>query len=101
MGRQEKIRHFKDSRNCGICTDSFKWGYKGRRKFLDLLNMYASVMGKTRTHPKIGHVMVTLQGTFKGETGYKWHMMTLVENNLSGLEVSNWVSRWLNLLAKE
>ena len=101
MVRQEKTRQFKDSRNCGSCADSFQRGSKGRRKFLEFLDRYASVMGKTRTHPKIGHVMVTLQGTFKGETGYKWHMMTLVENNWSGLEVIKWVGIWLNLLVEE
>ena len=50
---------------------------------------------ETRIHPKIGHMVVTPQGIFKGETGYKWHILKLVDNTRSGLEVSNWVGRWL------
>ena len=53
---------------------------------------------ETRTHTKIGPVMVTLQGTVKGEIGDKWHMLPLIDNNWSGLEVRKWVGIWLNVL---
>ena len=33
------------------------------------------------------HIVVTLKGRFKGETGEKWHMLPLVDIMESGIEV--------------
>ena len=45
--------------------------------------------------------MVTLKGRFKGETGYKWHMLPLVDIMDSVIEVRKWVVRWIELLVYE
>ena len=37
------------------------------------------------------HVMVTLKGRFKGETGEKWHMMPLLYMKDSVIKVSIWL----------
>ena len=52
-------------------------------------------------HTNKAHIMVSLQGNSKGETWYKWHMLTIVYRNQSVLEVSyvlvgGWVCWWDN-----
>ena len=47
------------------------------------------------------HIMVTLKGIFKGETGEKWHMMPLVDVAVSGTDIRKWVGRWLGILVDE
>lgn len=42
------------------------------------------------THP---HVMIPLQGRFKGETGERWHLLPIVWKTRSGIEVGAWASR--------
>ena len=37
------------------------------------------------------HVMVTLKGRFKGETGDKWDMLSLLYIKYSVIKVSRWV----------
>ena len=41
------------------------------------------------------HVMVTLKGRFKGETGGGLHMLPLVDVTCSGIEIRKWVGTWL------
>ena len=45
--------------------------------------------------------MVTLQRNFKEETGYKWHMMMIIDRTNLVLEVRKWVIIWLNALVGE
>ena len=45
--------------------------------------------------------MATLKGKFKGEIGEKWHMLPLVDIAESGIEVSKWVGRWLEVLVEK
>jgi hypothetical protein len=43
-------------------------------------------------HP---HIMVTLHGRFKGETGLRWHCLPLSIQNASGLPYKLWIARLL------
>jgi hypothetical protein len=46
-----------------------------------------------RNHSEHPHVMVPLQGRFKGETGERWHLLPIVWRTRSGLEVGVWATR--------
>ena len=41
---------------------------------------------ETRLKKEKSHLMVTLKGQFKGETGEKWNMLILVNIKYSGIE---------------
>jgi hypothetical protein len=43
-------------------------------------------------HP---HIMITLHGRFKGETGLRWHCLPLSIQNASGLPYKIWIARLL------
>jgi hypothetical protein len=43
-----------------------------------------------RTHP---HVMIPLLGRFKGETGERWHLLPIVWETRSGIQVGTWATR--------
>ena len=47
------------------------------------------------TAAKQPHIMLTLHGKFKGETGLRWHCIPLPLNTKSNLPVGKWVSRCL------
>jgi hypothetical protein len=46
-----------------------------------------------KNHPEHPHVMVTLQGRFKGETGERWHLLPIVWKTRSGVEAGVWATR--------
>jgi hypothetical protein len=46
-----------------------------------------------KNHPEHPHVMVTLQGRFKGETGERWHLLPIVWKTRSGVEACVWATR--------
>jgi hypothetical protein len=46
-----------------------------------------------RDHPEHPHVMVPLQGRFKGETGERWHLLPIVWTTRSGIEAGTWAGR--------
>ena len=85
MVRKGKIRQGKYYQNCGRYIDRLLHGSKGRRILLTSLTGMLNLWEENTTHTNIGHVMVTLQGTFKGETGYKCHIMLLVDKTRSGI----------------
>ena len=41
------------------------------------------------------HIMVTLHGHFKGETGLRWHCLPLALNNASNIPYKKWIKRLL------
>ena len=45
--------------------------------------------------------MVTLEGSFKRQTGRKWHIMPIVDIADSEIELRRWVEIWLDVLAME
>lgn len=42
---------------------------------------------------KIPHIMLTLQGRFKGETNERWHCVPIVDVTGSGVQVRKWMQR--------
>jgi hypothetical protein len=52
-------------------------------------------------HHKQPHVVVPLMGRFKGETGERNVMRVLVEQTKSGIQVTKWVVRLVNVLKQE
>ena len=44
---------------------------------------------------------MTLQGGFKVETGEKWHMVPLVDEIDSGIEVMRWVGIFMEVVVEE
>ena len=44
--------------------------------------------------------MVPFKWRFKGETSEKWHMLPLVDVTDSGIEISKWVGRCLEILVE-
>jgi hypothetical protein len=46
-----------------------------------------------KNHSEHPHVMVPLQGRFKGETGERWHLLPIVWKTRSGLEAGTWATR--------
>ena len=47
--------------------------------FLTSLTVMLQFWEETRIHHKMGYVVVTIQGVFKGETGDKYEMLMLVD----------------------
>ena len=66
-------------------------GFYGGLRYEEILIEFLTGMLKcfeeTRLYPCRAHAMVKIQGIFKGDTGYKWHMVPLVENNQSAVAV--------------
>ncbi|KAL7502329.1 hypothetical protein ACHAXN_000307, partial [Cyclotella atomus] len=48
------------------------------------------------TQAKCPHVMLTLKGRFKGETGHRWHCVPNAAESRSGLPVKLWAARLLH-----
>jgi hypothetical protein len=46
-----------------------------------------------KNHPEHPHVMVPLQGRFKGETGECWHLLPIVWRTRSGINAGVWAGR--------
>ena len=47
-----------------------------------------------KVHPEHPHVMIPLQGHFKGETGKMWHLLPIVWKTHLGIEVGVWAG-WM------
>ena len=71
----------------------FCGGLRGEELFLTSLKGMLKLWGETIKKKDCLHIMVTLKGRFKGETGEKWHMLPLVDITESGIEVRKWVGR--------
>ena len=56
---------------------------------------------ETRLGRNQSHAMVALKHRFKGETGEKWHILTLVDTTGLGIEIRRWVGRWLEIMVEE
>ena len=63
----------------------------GRRIFLKSTKGILKLSGGEQAEERKSHVMVTLKGWFKGETGDKWHMLLLVDIMYSVIEVRIWL----------
>ena len=71
---------------------------RGENVFLTSLKGIVKFWGKTRLKKGQPHIMVTLQGRLKGETGENWHMVPLVDETNSGIEVRIWVGIWMEVI---
>ena len=47
------------------------------------------------------HVIITLLGEFKGELGYKYHIMSLVNTTVSGIELRWWIEKLIEVREEE
>ena len=56
---------------------------------------------RDRMDPDIPHVVVPLQGQFKGETGERSHLLLLANQTDSGINIRRWVDRTVKLLDRE
>ena len=63
----------------------------GRRRFIHIHEINPKIWEEMRLKKIKSHVVVTFKGRFKGETGYKWHMLLLVNINYSIIEVIRWL----------
>ena len=59
---------------------------------------FISYFESGRTHRDHPHVMIPLQGRFKGETGERWHLLPIVWETRSGIQVGVWAERMLTSL---
>jgi hypothetical protein len=54
----------------------------------------------TRTHA-VPHVMMTLHGRFKGETGERWHLLPIADETRTKLPVRKWFGRLIGRIVEE
>ena len=66
-------------------------GLWGEEVFLTSTKGILKLSGGEQAEERKSHVMVTLKGWFKGETGDKWHMLLLVDIMYSVIEVRRWL----------
>ena len=66
-------------------------GLRGEEVLLTSTKGILKVWEDKRLKKEKSHVMVTLKGRFKGETGDKWHMLLLVDIMYSVIEVILWL----------
>ena len=72
----------------------------GRRSFPHIHERNPKNWEDTRLKKENPHVMITLKGRFKGETGDKWHMLLLVYITYSVIKVRRWLyldGGWWNI----
>ena len=79
----------------------FRGGLRGEEFLLASLEGMLKFWEETRIMRNQYHIMVTLRGRFKGETGGKWHMLPLVDVTGLGIEISRLVGRWLEIMVEE
>ena len=79
----------------GLCG-----GLWGDKVFLMSLKGMLKLWEETRKNKYISYIMVKLKGRFKGETGEKCHMVPLVEEIDSGVEVKRWVGIFLEVVVE-
>ena len=71
----------------GSRGDRFLMRITERRSFTHIHESNPIFWEETRPKKEKSHVMVTLKGRFKIETGDKWNMRLLVDITYSGIEV--------------
>ena len=79
----------------GLCR-----GLLGEEVLLTSMKEIQKKWEQTRLKKDKSHVMVTLKGGFKGETGDKWHMLLLVDIKYSVIKVIRWLyldGGWWNI----
>ena len=74
----------------GSCGDRFLLRIVGRRSFTNIYESNPIFWEYTGVKKEKSHVMVTLKGWFKIETGYKWNILALLYITDSGIKVSRW-----------
>ena len=77
------------------------WRFVGRGIISDISEGNAQILGGNENKKYLLHIMVTLKGKLKGETGEKWHMLPLVDTMESEIEVEKWVGKLLEVLVDE
>ena len=50
------------------------------------LKLLLEFWSESRKH-KLPHIIITLRGRFKGDTGDIWHLLPITDNNQSGILV--------------
>ena len=79
---------------CTICG-----GLRGEEVPLLALQGILEFWDRGRTNPT-PHVMLTLRGRFKGETGLRWHLLPLADDTRTKLPVRKWFGRLLHYLVE-
>ena len=74
----------------GLCG-----GLRGEEVLLSSPKGVIKFWEETRLRKGQPHIMVNIQGRFKGETGGKWHMVPLVDYTNLCIKVRRWVGIWL------
>ena len=74
---------------CTVCG-----GLRGEEVPLISLRGLISFWQKTQRN-STPHIMLTLLGRFKGETGERWHLMPLADETRTKLPVRKWFTRLL------
>ena len=69
--------------------------------FLASLEGMLKLWEEPRLRKNQSHVMVTMKGRPKGETGENCHMMPLVVVIGLGIEIRKWVGRWMEILVEK
>ena len=75
----------------GSRGDRFLQRISVRRRFTHIHQKKPKNWEETRLKQIKSHIMVSLKGRFKGETGDKWHMLLIVDIKYSGIEVRRWL----------
>lgn len=75
---------------------AFCWGLRGEEVPLSDLNGMLKHWDEGGQHSK-PHVVVSLLGRFKGETGIGYHILPIIATTPSGLEPRKWIGRLLTL----
>ena len=71
----EKLARGEVAEIAAVVLIGFCWSIRGEEIYLTSLPVMFQFLEDTRIHYNMGHVMVTMQGMSKGETGNKWHML--------------------------
>jgi hypothetical protein len=67
-------------------------GLRGEEGLLISLAGMLKYWEATRTHAN-SHIMMTLHGRFKGETGERWHLLPVADETRTHLPVQKWFGR--------
>jgi hypothetical protein len=72
---------------------TFCLGLRGEEVVKMDISGFLTYFESGRDHAEHPHVMVTLLGRFKGETGERWHLLPVVWKTRSGIEAGVWANR--------
>ena len=73
---------------------------RGEEVFLYYLEGMLKFWEENRQIINQSHITSTLKGIFKEETGKNWNILPLVDVTGSGIEISKWVGRWMEILVE-